>query len=409
VYTPKDTAVQTPNSDTPYSLLGADLRAEPLVLCMPEVETGRYYSVEMVDMYTHNYAYIGSRTTGNGAGCYLPAGPDWQGETPSGIATVFRCETPFSLIIFRTQLFSPADIENVKKVQAGYNVQTLSAFLKQPAPPAAPAINWPNATQDMFTTAFPAALDFLLQFLPPTGPAAVERPLREKFASIGIGPDKKLRLEDLAPDQKAALGQGIKLALAKIEQAAGALGTHVNGWQIGVAAGSRAFYNGNWLLRAVGSKLGIYGNEAAEATYPFAKFDQNGHPLDGSKHTYTVTFAAGQLPPVHAFWSITMYDANRQFLIENPINRYLINAPMLPALQKNHDGSLTIYVQRDSPGRDKESNWLPAPQRPDLHGDADVLAEGASAFGTPARAGDVETARYRTGCQLERPMGEASG
>jgi hypothetical protein len=140
VYTPKDTAVQTPNSDTPYSLLGADLRAEPLVLCMPEIEKGRYYSVQMVDMYTHNYGYIGSRTTGNGAGCYLLEGPDWKGETPPGIAKVFRCETPFSLVIFRTQLFSPADIENVKKVEAGYKVQTLSAFLKQPAPPAAPHI-----------------------------------------------------------------------------------------------------------------------------------------------------------------------------------------------------------------------------------------------------------------------------
>lgn len=102
VYTSKDTAVQTPNSDTPYSLLGADLRAEPLVLCMPEVEKGRYYSVQMVDMYTHNYGYIGSRTTGNGAACYLLAGPDWQGETPPGIAKVLRCETPFSLLIFRT-------------------------------------------------------------------------------------------------------------------------------------------------------------------------------------------------------------------------------------------------------------------------------------------------------------------
>jgi hypothetical protein len=364
VYTSKDTAVQTPNSDTPYSLLGADLRAEPLVLCMPEVEKGRYYSVQMVDMYTHNYGYIGSRTTGNGAGCYLLAGPEWQGDTPPGIAKIFRCETPFSLIIFRTQLFNPADIENVKKVQAGYKVQTLSAFLKQPAPPTAPAVHWPNATKDMFTTGFPVALDFLLQFLPPTGPAAVERPLREKFASIGIGPDKKVRLQDLTRDQKAALGEGIKRALAKIERAAGALGTHVNGWQIGVAAGSRVFYNGNWLLRAVGSKLGIYGNDAAEATYPFAKFDLNGHPLDGSKHQYTVTFPAGQLPPVNAFWSITMYDANSQFLIDNPINRYLINAPMLPDLKKNHDGSLTIYVQRDSPGRDKESNWLPAPNGP---------------------------------------------
>jgi len=141
VFTPKDTTITTPNSDTPYSMLQLDLRAEPIVLCMPEIEKARYYDVQFVDMYTDNYAYVGSRTISNGAGCYAVAGPDWKGKTPKGIAKLFRSETQFSLVIYRTQLFNPADMENVKRIQAGYKVQPLSAFLGLPAPPPAPEIN----------------------------------------------------------------------------------------------------------------------------------------------------------------------------------------------------------------------------------------------------------------------------
>jgi hypothetical protein len=364
VFTPKDTGISTPNSDTPYSMALLDLRAEPFVLCVPEIEKSRYYDVQLVDLYTDNYGYVGSRTTGNGAGCFLIAGPDWKGETPPGIKKVFRCETQFSLVIFRTQLFNPEDMDNVKKVQSGYKVQPLSAFLSRPAPPAAPAIDWPKFEQDAFTTRFPEYLDFLLQFCPPVGTAEAEKPLREKFAQIGIGPGKKSPHKDLPPAVKAAIGDGAKAALAKIGETCEHVGAVINGWQVGSAAGSREFYNGNWALRAGAAKLGIYGNSEAEAVYPFTHSDVNLIKLDGGKHTYLMTFPAGQLPPVNAFWSMTMYDARTQLLIENPINRYLINSPMLPELKKNPDGSLTIYIQHDSPGKDKESNWLPAPDGP---------------------------------------------
>jgi hypothetical protein len=364
VFTPKDTGISTPNSDTPYSMALLDLRVEPKVLCMPEIEKGRYYDVQLVDLYTDNYGYLGSRTTGNAAGCYLVAGPDWQGETPSGITKVFRSETQLSLVVYRTQLFNPADMDNVKKIQAGYKVQPLSAFLSKSAPPPAPAIDWPKFEQAAFSTRFADYLDFLLQFCPPVGTAEVEKPLRVKFARIGIGPGKKVHHKDLPPDEKAAIGDGMKAALAKIGKTADSVGTLVNGWQIGSAAGSREFYNGNWALRAAAAKLGIYGNSEAEAVYPFTRNDAKGIVLDGSKHSYQMTFPAGQLPPVNAFWSITMYDGGTQLLIDNPINRYLINSPMLPGLKKNPDGSLTLYVQRDSPGKDKESNWLPAPDGP---------------------------------------------
>lgn len=135
VFTPKDTAISTPNSDTPYSMAMLDLRAEPMVLCMPQIEKARYYDVQLIDLYTNNYGHMGSRTTGNGAGCYLVSGPEWQGEIPPGIASAFRSETQLGLVLYRTQLFNPADMDNVKKVQAGYKLQPLSAFLGKPAPP----------------------------------------------------------------------------------------------------------------------------------------------------------------------------------------------------------------------------------------------------------------------------------
>jgi hypothetical protein len=364
VFTPKDNTIVTPNSDTPYSMASLDLRAAPIVLCMPEVAKSRYYDVQLVDMYTDNYGYIGSRTTGNGAGCYMVTGPEWNGDQPSGMAKTFRSETEFSFVIYRTQLFKPADMDNVKRVQAGYEVETLSAFLHKPAPPPAPAIDWPRFEQDAFTTRFGEYLSFLLQFCPPTGTAAVEKPLREKFALIGIGAGAPAPRRELSPEMKAALGDAVKAAFAKINDTAETIGTDVNGWRVGAAAGDRAFFHGDWALRAAGAKLGIYGNNADEAVYPFAKNDVSGRPLDGSLHDYALTFAPGLLPPVSAFWSITMYDGRTQFLVANPIDRYLVNSPMLPDLKKNLDGSLTIHIQKDSPGRDKESNWLPAPDGP---------------------------------------------
>jgi hypothetical protein len=361
VFTPKDTAIVTPNSDTPYSMVQADLRAEPIVLCVPEVEPGRYYSVQLCDMYSFNYGYIGSRATGNGAGCYLVAGPDWKGAMPAGIKKVFRSETQFGLIIYRTQLFGPDDMGNVKKIQSGYTVQTLSQYLHQPAPPAPPAIKWFKFTDEAFKTDFAGCLDFLLQFCPEV-PQEME--WRAKFASIGIGPGRKFDFEDLDLEHKMEMGQGIKAAYAQIEKQRDEIGKSINGWRVGSAFGDRNFYNGNYLLRAGAALAGIYGNSAVEAMYPMTKSLADGELLDGSKHNYTLTFPAGQFPPVNAFWSVTMYDGKTQLLIENPINRYLINSPMLPGMKMNADGSLTIYIQKDSPGADKESNWLPAPDGP---------------------------------------------
>ncbi|MNX52604.1 hypothetical protein D3C86_832890 [compost metagenome] len=358
VATYMDTAVISPNSDTPYSMLFMDLRSEPMVLSVPAVEKPRYYSVQLIDGNTYNYGYIGSRATGNEAGDYMVVGPDWKGATPPGIKKVFRSGTQFPFALFRTQLFNPADLPNVIKVQSGYKAQPLSAFLKQPAPPAALAIDFPKINTDLAKTGFFKYLDFALQYAP-ASPDEVA--IREKLARIGIGAGKDFNFQDLSAEQKAAVVQGMQAGHAQVEEGIKNLGTKINGWNIVGAGGDSAFYNGDWLKRAAVAQAGIYANDAEEATYPLSKTLPDGEPLDGSKHNYAITLPAGQFPPVNAFWSVTMYDGKSQLLIKNPINRYLINSPMLPEMKKNADGSLTLYIQKDSPGADKESNWLPAP------------------------------------------------
>ena len=361
VFTYKDTAVVTPNSDTPYSMAWLDLRAEPMVVSVPAIEKERYYSVQLVDGNTYNYGYIGSRATGNDTGDYLVAGPDWKGEKPAGIEKVFHSTTPFSLTIFRTQLFNPEDMPNVVKVQKGYKVQPLSAYLKQPAPPAAPKIDFVPATTKGIKDNFYAYLDDALEFIPRT---PQNEGILGRLASIGIGPGKTFKFKDLSAEHKAAILLAMKEGDDKIDKYLATGSKDINGWKIASMFGDSAFYSGDWLKRAAAAKAGIYGNDAVEAMYPMTRWDAKGETLDGSKHNYTLTFPAGKLPPVNAFWSVTMYDGKTQLLIKNPINRYLINSPMLPDMKKNEDGSLTIYIQKDSPGKAKESNWLPAPDGP---------------------------------------------
>ena len=358
VFTYEDTSVVTPNSDTPYSILWMDLRAEPIVLSVPAVEKGRYYTIQLEDGNCFNFGYVGSRATGNEPGDYMVVGPDWKGTRPPSIKKVFNSTTQFAVGAYRTQLFNPEDMPNVVKVQSGYKVRPLSAFLKQSAPPAAPTINFPKIDKELAKTGFFEYLAFQLQFAPP-GPE--EKEIREKLARLGVEAGKKFDASAFSPDQKAALVEGMTEGDAKVKQFLADGVKDVNGWKIGDWFGDRAFYNGNWVKRAASAVAGIYGNDSIEATYPMTKTLADNELLDGSKHNYTLTFPAGQLPPVNAFWSVTMYDGKSQLLIKNPINRYLINSPMLPNLKKNADGSLTLYIQKDSPGKDKESNWLPAP------------------------------------------------
>jgi hypothetical protein len=361
VFTYKDTAIPTPNSDTPYSFVWMDLRAEPIVLSVPAVDPKRYYSVMLCDGNTYNYGYIGTRATGSEAGDYMVVGPEWKGETPTGIKKVFRSGTQLSVAGYRTQLFSPDDLDNVKKVQAGYKVQTLSAYLNQPAPPPPPALDFPKIDKELVKTNFFEYLDFALQFAPAE---PNEKEIRAQLARIGVGPGKTFNFKELSVKEKLEIGLGMKEGERKVDAAVASAGRRINFWQVSSLPGDSAHYNGDWLKRAAAAKAGIYGNDAVEAMYPITRNDGDGQTLDGSKHNYTLTFPSGQQPPVNAFWSLTMYGGKTQLLIENPINRYLINSPMIPAMKTNADGSLTLYLQNKSPGTDKEANWLPAPNGP---------------------------------------------
>lgn len=352
VYTPADKTVQTPNSDTPYSSVGLDLRAEPLVFTLPAIEKDRYYSVQFVDLYTFNTAYAGTRTTGNGGGKFLIAGPKWQGDVPPGITDVIRFETQLGLALIRTQLFGPNDLDNVKKIQAGYAVQTLSAYAGTPAP-VVPAVNWPvplTPDEQRTSTRFFDLLAFLLGFCPID---ASEADLRKSFASIGIAGGAPFDPGTDVSDYAAGMAAGQQ----EIDEARARTTSSRD------LFGSRASMHNDYLNRAVAAQYGILGNTAVEAMYLGYAEDSAGAPLAGAK-CYTIRFAKDDLPPANAFWSLTMYDLPKQLLVENPIERYLINSPMLPALKRDADGGLTLYVQHDSPGADKESNWLPAPEGP---------------------------------------------
>jgi hypothetical protein len=360
VYTPEDKAIQTPNSDTPYSMLGLDLRAEPIVLGVPAIEKERYYSLQFIDAYTFNFAYAGSRATGNDAGRFMVAGPGWKGDAPEGV-TGIPSETEIAFVVYRTQLFGPDDLENVKKVQAGYTAQPLSAYLGTAAPPPAPTINWMTpltAEQERTDPRFFEVLNFALQFCP-THPSETE--LMARFAKLGIGAGGSFDAARLSPELLQAVKDGMADAWA-IEKAT-LENLETGKLSSGDILGTRAYLKNNYAYRMTAAVAGIYGNSKEEAVYPPYSLDSTGQRLDGS-HRYTLKLAPGQLPPANAFWSVTMYEMPASLLVDNPIDRYLINSPMLPKMKKDPDGGYTIYVQHESPGKAKEANWLPAPKGP---------------------------------------------
>ena len=369
VYTPEDKTIVTPNSDTPYCMTWIDMRAEPVVFTIPKIEKERYYSVQLIDLYTHNGAYISS-VAEDLPGNYLLTGPDWKGEVPKGISKVISLETDFLFSIHRTQLLNPKDIDNLKKNQDGYRVEPLSTFFGTKAPSEAVAVDFPKWKEGaQFNAESFNYLDFMLTLVQTPGE---EQVLMKKFAKIGLGTENKFDMKNLSPEIQKALKEGAKEGLAKIEEFL------KNNTADPLAAaktfGTREFLNKSakenynldefYMIRATAAHAGLYGNSAAEAIYPGYYIDEQKVLLDASKNKYTLTFKKGEFPPVTAFWSLTMYDAKTQLLINNPINRYLLNSPMMEQFVFNKDGSLTLYVQKESPGKELESNWLPAPDGP---------------------------------------------
>jgi hypothetical protein len=356
VYTAADTTVQTPNSDTPYSFAWLDLRAEPWVVTLPAIETNRYYSVQCVDQYTYNSNYLGTRTTGNEGGDFLFTGPGWKGTPPAGIKKVVSSDTDMMLLLYRTQLFGASDLDAVRAIQAKYKLAPLSTYSGNPAPSAAPVINWIpplSPERERASLEFFNVLAWVLQYCPPFED---EIALRNRFAdTLGIKPGSKFDPSSLA----AATQQSVRAGMvAGQKQIAGEIAKATSS---SAYFGSRAQLGTKYINRAAAAQYGILGNSAAEAIYLPYQSDAAHKPLTGAK-SYTLRFPPGQLPPVRAFWSLTMYNLPQQLLVANPLNRYLVNSPMLPQLKKDADGGYTIYIQNASPGKDKESNWLPGPK-----------------------------------------------
>ncbi|CAK8989934.1 Uncharacterized protein SCF082_LOCUS2038, partial [Durusdinium trenchii] len=377
VFTPEDTAVITPNSDTPYSTvafgwLWMDLRAEPVVVTLPAVEEDRYYSVQLVDLYTHNFAYLGTRCTGNRGGSFMITGPGWTDGGYSGASAPLKvdrsiaCETPFALAVVRTQLKGPDDLDRVKEIQKGYKVATLSQALGKPSPSPAKPVAWPKTDKAMImTTQMFEILDFLLSLLPLHGSEMV---LRQRLLKLGLGTGS-FQLKTSSPELQSALELGMK-----------------DGWVIekgfaqgrmtsGDLFGTREFLKNEYIRRFGGAKLGIYGNSREEAMYPLYK-TLDGEVLDASKCSYQMVLSKEDQQIAKSFWSLTMYDGKTQLLSENPLKRYLLNSPMLSSMKtaedRNHrrdetetsDGSVTLHISAQSPGPGEESNWLPAPKGP---------------------------------------------
>ncbi|WP_095143353.1 DUF1254 domain-containing protein [Pseudomonas sp. Irchel s3b6] len=350
LYTPKNREIVTPNNDTPYSWAWLDLRSEPQVLSVPAVAEDRYYVHQLLDQYTHNFAYVGVLSTGREAGDYLIAGPGWTGATPVGIKTVLRSETEIVMVLGRTALKNAEDMPAVRALQQQYRLRSLHEYVGTPAPAAAPTIAW--QAWDSKTGLGPGFINQLNQILTLCPVQPSEQALRERFARIGIVPGQAFDLAALSAEQRQALIAGIQEAQAQMQAAGAKVRTTLG------LFGTREVLQGNYLNRALGAAMGIYGNSVEEAFYTGARQDSQGQPLVGGRG-YRLRFAPGQLPPASEFWSLTLYDLPDRQLVDNPIDRYCLSSR--DRLKADADGGLTLVVQSSAP-TDGGSNWLPAPQ-----------------------------------------------
>ncbi len=372
-----------PSADTPYCFAYFDLNKEPVVIVVPPInESSRYYSFAFFDAYNTPFAYVGTRATGSTGGTYLLAGPEWNGQVPEGMTKIWS-PTNVAYLMNRIIVKGPSDLPNVHAIQDKIIVKPLSVFLGRNAsvPPTITTTNTTqaNASSSSSTSPYLTSSKQTIPISPQTslipstgikifdeiGAAMVGNPpnppdpaLVSKLASIGIGPGKTPSKDAAAANEtiKAALQTGITEGQKLIDEKVANLGITNNGWLVWQAG----IYGTDYLLRAASAVVGTGGNIPQEAYYPTTFTDSEGKPLLGA-NKYVIHFNRGELPPVNAFWSITMYNSDNGTLVDNPINRYSIGK-YTEGLKNNTDGSLDIYVQHANPGKDKESNWLPAPQ-----------------------------------------------
>ncbi|MFB7365857.1 DUF1254 domain-containing protein [Streptomyces hydrogenans] len=354
-FTPADTDVVTPNNDTPCSWAWLDLRAEPWVLSVPA--TDRYHVLALHDLDTVHVGYVGSRTTGSGAGDHLVAGPGWTGSVPDGVSGVLHAATHLVGVLGRTHLAGPDDLPALREVQEGYRLRPLSAYTDTAAPHPAEEPVWPVwREEETDTVECLTVLDFLLGFFPVLD---TDRELRARLAALGVDGGGEFEPAALAPGLRAALEAGIADGRARLAEAAGALTTSSH------LFGTREEVGAEPLRRATGAHEGLYGLPEAEAWYGAWQRDPSGDgPPDGTRHAYTIRFAPGQLPPARFFWSVSLYGLPGRFFTENEIDRYSIG-DRTPGLLYDDDGGLTLYLAHLRPTDPKRAaNWLPAPAGP---------------------------------------------
>jgi hypothetical protein len=352
---PKDTDIVSPNNDSPYSYAWVDTRAEPWVLTMPKIEEKRFYTSQWDDLWGFVLDNPGSVEDGNAGVNILLASPTWKGELPKGVKRVIAGDTDFLGTLTRTQLFDPSDLSNVQAIQKEYKLQPLSAFLGTEAPKAAPAIDWMPWVEGVEKTPkFWEYVNFLLSY---TTPNPQDKSVQDKGKKIGLEAGKKWNVASFDKEISDAIAAGMKEALDSLAKAALTISDPSLFFR------SRKDLNKDYFNRALGVNVGIFGNVKKVSVYFASSKDDKGALYDGSKHNYVLKFTADQIPPAKNFWSYTMYKLPQRWLVDNPINRYSIGSST-PGLKKAADGSITIYMQSKSPGKDKESNWLPTPEGP---------------------------------------------
>ena len=351
------TDIVRPNVDTLYSLMWFDVSKEPLLISVPD-SGGRYYLLPMLDMWTDVFQSTGTRTTGTSAQLLAIAEPRWQGRLPAG-AMLVHSPTAIGWIIGRTQTNGRADYDAVHKFQNGLVATPLSQWSKSYLPPAG-RINpdWDMKTPpvDQVEKLSPAAYFSLFTELTKLNPPhANDYPILEQMRRIGIEPGKPFAFDKASPEVQGALTEAGPIALKRIRARFLKMGVASAGWRTNLTA--IGTYGADYLSRAVIAYVGLGSNTIEDAVYPTAVTDADGKPFI-SDNRYMLHFNKDQVPPVRAFWSLTMYN-ERHLLAANPIDRYAIGDR--DKLAFNPDGSLDLYIQRESPGQDKASNWLPTP------------------------------------------------
>ena len=349
---PKFSAVQSGNSDTQYSVTWFDSSEQPYVLHIPESK-GRYYTYQFIDAWTNNFHYASTRTMGSQDQSYALVSPGWKGKLPKGVTRV-DCPTPTGFIIGRWFVASEKDVTAVNAIQRQVTMTPLSSFGKDYTPPKVPVVPAKKYTGDL------AFFEQLGDTLVINGAPATDAGLLGMVKEIGLTVDHGFDPSGLSDGEKKALAQAVVDGEAMLAAKSASMGKEVNGWQLSPVHDE--YFGNDYLFRAAIGYQAMFVNTPIEAYYPGVFKDSDGNTLDGSKANYTMTFPKGKTPPVGAFWSTTMYDAKQRLMVENSINRYKIGSA--DNLRPNADGSITIYVQADSPGKDKESNWLPAPTEP---------------------------------------------